>query len=428
MARGFVIDLNLSEMDSRNKDTLALNNLGGAGTSSALSLFINNTSNESVMKNSRSYNITNIERPLSGGQPGNQLFFRFGVPIDFRVGNLINITGVTPAEYNLVDARVSVIGTDFFVIDITSEDVFPAYVSGGVAEGSDFITESIPLGSGPFQTTRFSRRNDEQVVFSNNTRVTVKRTESESNYVVINSDGVDSFQLAVEVSPGVLSSAAFFADTSNIISIKRKDEVTLQNISNLNPFRLSTIADNRNQGGSGGGGEFGDGGVLGLGGIQAGDLVPITDRTTLQEIFSGINTAVDLYNFRRRRSVVVNEEAFYDLPITFDGALAIKNTEEIDITTPGAPGLFIYNGNDSVRAFSDNSNPWSDTVVGSGYTVTQSTVATVRALEVTRPNFEDLNVTVESGNALSEYTHKIPIRVEDGTGERTYFLLAKLVN
>ena len=414
MARGFVIDLNLSEMDSRNKDSLALNNLGGAGTSSALSLFINNTSNESVMKNSRSYNITNIERS------GNQLFFRFGVPIDFKVGNLINITGVTPAEYNLVDARVSVIGTDFFVIDITSEDVFPAYVSGGVAEGSDFITENF---SNPSRTV-FTRRNEEQVVFSNNTKVTVElQSSSAIQATVINSDGVDSFQLSV--SAGLPFG---FGDPDDILSITRKDEVTLQNISNLNPFRLSTIADNRNQGGSGGGGEFGDGGVLGLGGIQAGDLVPITDRTTLQEIFSGINTAVDLYNFRRRRSVVVNEEAFYDLPITFDGALAIKNTEEIDITTPGAPGLFIYNGNDSVRAFSDNSNPWSDTVVGSGYTVTQSTVATVRALEVTRPNFEDLNVTVESGNALSEYTHKIPIRVEDSTGERTYFLLAKLVN
>jgi len=424
MARGFVIDLNLSEMDSRNKDSLALNNLGGAGTSSALSLLINNTSNESVMKNSRSYNITNIERT------GNQLFFRFGVPIDFRVGNLINITGVTPAEYNLVDARVSVIGTDFFVVDVTSEDVFPAYVSGGVAEGSDFITETIfktVVGQGTFPTTLFSRRNDEQVVFSNNTRVTVTTTDSESQYVVIDSDGVDSFQLSIET-PFGLYNTVNFPNPSDIISITRKDEVTLENISNLNPFRLSTIANNRNQGPSGGGGEFGDGGVLGVSGIDAGDLIPITDRSTLQEIFSGISNNIDLYSFRRRRSVVVDEDAFYDLPITFDGALAITNTSEIDITTEGSPGIFIYNGSDSVRAFSDNSNPWSDTVVGSGYTTTQSTVATVRTLQATRPNFEDLNVVVESGDALNEYTHKIPIRVEDGTGERTYFLLAKLVN
>jgi hypothetical protein len=58
MTIGHIIDRNLSESNNRDKDSRALDNLGGEGISNDISLFINNTNNKSIIF-SNEYTISN---------------------------------------------------------------------------------------------------------------------------------------------------------------------------------------------------------------------------------------------------------------------------------------------------------------------------------------------------------------------------------
>lgn len=628
MALGFVINNNLNEMDTRNKDVLSLNNLGGDGTAQNLSLFINNTRNESVLKAERFFSIINATYDPSTGF----LRFVFDEDIDFLSGRLVTISGVNPAQYNLVNARIAIAEKnsitifyqagltlppytplqlapetvnfeEFFDTDgvtnnftlslasidaknllvsidgvtqstsayslsasaltfsevlsegkrirvlhfnhlideINDEDIFDAdgqnnlftlshttlkeenvLVSiDGVIQTTDsytlltgatstlrfsevlpegsrvralnlkkleesgntediliadgvtrsftlsqipfkeedilvsidgilqstssyqvtgstlLLTELLPVGSrirvlhlnqsldldepsGGIATSRdyFIQQNEagedivfrgnlEQVVFSNNTPI----IHDDLEYNVVNSNGLDSFQL--EDAQGNK-----FTPTKDLI---RKDEITFDNIVNLYPQVLQPISTNNNRGNQ----EDSDNAFQISPIVDNDDITPLIDAYTLQDLFVSTNASIDAYSFRRSISVVTNDPINFDRTYNTDASITVENTENIPLNDEGSPGIFIYNGTDSIRAFSDNSNPWSNTTPGSGYTETQASVATVRKLEITRPNFESLSVNSDSGN-LFTFTHKVPLRVEDGTGERTYFLLASL--
>ena len=80
--RGHVIDLNLSELDIREKDRNSLNNLGGEGIADDISLFINNLKNTSIIPKEK-YSVvqTNINGTL---QPVIKLNDVFMVPFSNR--------------------------------------------------------------------------------------------------------------------------------------------------------------------------------------------------------------------------------------------------------------------------------------------------------------------------------------------------------
>ena len=80
--QGHVIDLNLSELDSREKDRNSIDNLGGEGMADDLSLFINNLKNTSVIKKEKFSVIqTNINGTL---QPVIKINDPFIVPFSNR--------------------------------------------------------------------------------------------------------------------------------------------------------------------------------------------------------------------------------------------------------------------------------------------------------------------------------------------------------
>lgn len=387
MAQGFVVALNLGEMNTRDLDTLALNNLGGDGTARDLSLFSNNNNNFSVMKPERSFSISNVT------VDGSRIIYESQT--DFRAGMIVDITGIDPVEYNKESARISVASDSAFEVLDSFASSYDPYVSGGSVVGADYKI---------VDTNYISRANEEQVVFSNKTKIIHEGTE----YTVINSDGNDKFQL-------IDDQENIFVPTGELI---RSDLITSQNVENLRPSVLRVVTNQESE-------DNEDAFSPPTLGVESTDVLPLADRITLIDLYSSVFDQIDSYLFRRKISIVMNDEVNFDVTLNFDSTVTVKNTQNLDITSPNTPGIYIYNGTNSTRAFSDNSDPWETTEQESGYTTTEASVATIRKLVLSNPDFESLTTNISTGDVADTYTHKVPVKLNDGTGERTYYLLVE---
>lgn len=311
MAQGYVQILNLSESDSLNNDTSAINNLGGTGIANDIRLFSNNVSNE-----------TTIEAG----------------------------TFTVQQKYAILDTNVY------------------------------------------------------EIALSNRTKV----SHNGQNLIVVNSNGVDRFRLEDNDGLVITPNASF--------DIVRQDIVRLSNIQNLIRSGIST-----NQTQNAFSGE--DAIDVGESSITASSVS--NRRILLEEEFSVINSTLDKYRFDRTFSIVTDIPQSFDRRVRYRSTITITNDDSISLpTTPGttdnAPGIFIASDTDAQRAFSNNNNPWSNTVLGSGYMVTSSSKATIASLVLTNPDFESLATnTVSSSNVVQDYTHKIETIIN---GE-TYYLM-----
>ena len=399
MAKGFVSIRNLNESDSRDADSLALNNLGGDGTSRNLALFSNNNQNVSVLKPPRSFNITSVSVEVSG------VFVRivYECDHDFVPGMLVDVTGIVPSQYNKTKARVSIVtNTTFQVLDSLAEGYPPVTdVASATASGADYVIN--------YALNRFERNNDEQVIFTNKTKVTY----DEVQYTVEQSDGENRFKLVDDQGNEFVPSQG-----SELKPIIRKDLVTLANLSNLRPDKLDPISRQEE-------GEEEISVVPLFSGSSEENLIPFSERFTIQQYYDSIYNNIDKYLFRRKISVVNNDDVVFDVSYNTDATITIENVSDTPIDQAQSPGLYIASGDSAVRAFSDNSNPWSQTdIVNNGYNITNASKATIRNLVLTDPNFEDSTTTVVAeSNVMQNFTHKLPVRINDGTLERTFFIL-----
>ena len=243
--RGFIRDANFNESKTADSDKRILDNLAGAGISSDIALFSNNTN---------------------------------------------NISTILPTEYVVVNGN-------------------------------------------------FTLTNNFMLPYANNTIVTYDNTE----YIVKNSNLKDSFQLVLPDTPN-----SPFIPVAPFIEIIRKDNILFENITNLNPQRLSTKATNRSN----------------IDGIDS------YDPYTYYEINENIDAIVqsnEIYEYKRNSALMSDSENVLDTPLIVNGTIAITNvdtngnpsTGNLDINND--PGMFISNGTNKIRAFSDNSQPWSKT-------------------------------------------------------------------
>lgn len=243
-----------------------------------------------------------------------------------------------------------------------------------------------------------------QIVFSNRTKV----THNGSNLTVVNSNGFDRFRLENDSGTLITPNPSF--------DIVRSDIVRLDNIKNLITSSPSTdqsstaLSDEEDNS------------------VSESSIAIVGDtnvRLTLEELFQRNEESIDKYRFDRTFSIVTDTPISFNSRVRYRSTISITNDEAVSLpTSPGvtdnAPGIFIATDTDSQRAFSNNNNPWSGTVLGSGYLLTSASQASVATLLLTDPDFESLSTdTILPSNAGQDYTHKIEVSVN---GE-TYYLL-----
>ena len=233
-----------------------------------------------------------------------------------------------------------------------------------------------------------------KVTFSDGTLIS--HDGSAYQYIVKNSNGVDRFQLydtldAVFVPTGVL---------------KRNDTVTSVNLGNLSRKPIITNIER----------------VSGLVGTE--DLY---NSQSINSQTSYIDGNIASFYYKRERTPRVYEASVFNSPVAFSGPVRITNDDNTQ-QSAYTPGLFIVDvsapDSPGIRAFGDESNPWSADVGELKTTEDNSKVSTLK-LEPSSNSVPNFNSTLDDHYIVEEisagdYTHKLPVTVN---GQQYYLLL-----
>lgn len=251
-----------------------------------------------------------------------------------------------------------------------------------------------------FMDGKFVITNSFMLPFANNTLVTYDNIE----YIVKNSNLKDSFQLVLPSTPN-----SPFIPQEPFKNIIRKDNVTFENITNLNPQRLETKATT----------------VSNIEGITEYDPYTIYG---INENINAIVQSTEIYEYKRSSALMSDSPGVIDAPLLVNGTVVITNldangnpvTGNFDIDND--PGMFISNGTDKIRAFSDNSQPWAK---NTGSLSTTSSEININNLIMTNPSITGISVTSipeETINtSLKNVYYSIPVTINN----ENYYLLCK---
>ena len=305
---------------------------------------------------------------------------------------------------------------------------------------------------------------DNKFAFSNGTRLSLNGGLDLFPFVVVDSNGRDEFRI-VEFTETYPYNAADYefpfagADIPNLV-LTRKDEITVENITNLSRPRLILVdvageGEDVGTGGDDGGGE--DGGLGGLGTEGA----SIFDNVGTYDQIDYIASAIGRLTAKKSRTILTDRSSFFSENLRFKGTLRLTNDGQNQIYNngQGAPGLFIYNTatGQEIRAFSGSDNPWEEALATFEDSTQKNALKTASAkAQITnlvldpdgggsgnssrgfRPKLikkNDSGTVVDAilhidGNASSsqqltqgEYTHKVPVTIN---GEQ-FFMLVKEV-
>ena len=268
--------------------------------------------------------------------------------------------------------------------------------------------------------------------FSNDTTVDVVKYENESDQenqigaeilrtlIAFDSNGIDSFRLKDGDGNPVTNSSLF---KGNLISLRRSNAVTNQNLQNIKRERLPVIKP-------------------GLEETIDTDIIDITifDETSVTDAYENADRSISfLQSVKESVPSTLKDTILNNKDIIFDGNIRILNTSNTAIAgNPDAPGLYIIADGTPLLAFSDTSNPWteesSDPESGASLK-TLATTSTVETLQIKNENTASANGTIpefegdwansasSANGSITEFTHKIPIKIDGNT--TTVFLLAK---
>ena len=416
--QGYRRDLNLKETTN---DTVALDNLAGAGTADDLSYIQNNLRNKSSVsfnsitsdgffsfENDRQITISGLS--AEGDATSTAISIFLPDPYLFKFGDFIQLSGISESGATALNGQYSVnaVSPDLKTVFVSKkgvnytnpsmsisgvtftlkvQDIF-AFTNGDVVNLSEDVTFNLAIG-GPTLTLA-----------------------SNIDYYVIEANGVNKFKLSTtENGTSVLPPAGVSGGTPNNFQIKRQDAVHQQQVINF----IKPQVQNTD-------GEFD---------WLDGNTVNSTFDTTQSNIESA--EYFTLKKYRGDQNVTTSES------IKFEGSVVLNDPDNYnqtgDLVTnkgiTGAPAPGIYIGD--TRAFSSDNNPWSesssDTGDANSKLTTESEEVSIGELAFLDGNNSmvitgiDNDVSTVSGTADS-FTHKIPIQIQDGSGNKeTYYLL-----
>ena len=409
--QGFRRDLNLFETED---DRTAFDNLAGSGTNKDIELLQNNLRNISSIPffavdsngffSTASDKIIGISSITAKGDTDLDGNKKTDIQITLinsfllKFGDIVKIRGITGAGSNIVNGDFSVRGVSndltTFEVRKTGVDYSETYTS---VVGVTFSISSQDI----FSFTKDDVVNVSQEVVSAGTTVLSPNVD----YYVSEFDGLSKFKLSTSPSTVGFNTVVIAGGASltpDNFQFNRKDAVHQQQLLNyiqpdIQDNDFSYLDGNNINGGMDQSQSNIESGEFFMGKKYRGD----SDTTTTDPIaFEG--------------SVVINDPANYN-------NLASNITDNNPVRR--SPGVYIGD----TRAFSSDNNPWNK--VGTALTTSAEEVSIGELAFLDGTNSMVItgisdDVSTVSGEVASSFTHKIPIKVQDASGnQESYFLL-----
>tara|TARA_Y100001935_G_scaffold108072_1_gene89748 strand:+ start:2659 stop:3921 length:1263 start_codon:yes stop_codon:yes gene_type:complete len=411
--QGYRRDLNLQETTN---DTVALDNLAGAGTADDISYLQNNLRNTSNIPfnaidsngffsfaNDRlitASSIVSIGNSDSNGNDINESTIQVGLTNSYllKFGDLVEISGITESGATDLNGQYSVtavspdLETVTFIKSGIHTDVSPSL------SGVTFKLKSQNI---------FVYTDGDVVGVNENVTIGGVSFQENTNYIVVESDGVSKFKLSNDGTTAISITANATANPDNF-QFKRQDPVHQEQIIN---YIKPQIQDT----------EF--------------FRYPDDINGTFDSTQSNIESAefFSLKKYRGDQSITTPDS------IKFEGSINLHDPDNYNqtgdlvtnkgVTGEPAPGIYIG----PTRAFSSDNNPWVESAgTGSvnGKLTTESEEVSIGELAFLDGNNSmvitgiDNDVSAVSGVVASSFTHKVPIQIQDGSGNKeTYYLL-----
>ena len=405
--QGYRRDLNLQETTN---DTVALDNLAGAGTADDISYLQNNlrnTSNVGFNKiDSNGFFSFAEDRLISasaisteGDGTNTVITVTLTNPYLLKFGDLVQLEGIT--ENTSLNAQYSVTSVSPNLTTITFVKSGLNYTNTGLSlSGVSFSLKSQNI---------FTYTDEDVVNLSENVTIGGVNLTENTNYYVVESDGISKFKLSTTLGGSAITIAGNSTANPDNFQFKRKDDVHQQQVINYIPPEVQDTED------------FG---------------YPSDINSTIDATQSNIESAeyFTLKKYRSDQSITTPDS------IKFEGSINLHDPDNYNQTgslvtnqgVTGAPAPGIYIGD--TRAFSSDNNPWVESTADSGNAdsklTTESEEVSIGELAFLDGNNSmvitgiDNDVSTVSGVVASSFTHKIPIQVQDGSGNKeSYYLL-----
>jgi len=410
--QGYRRDLNLQETTN---DTVALDNLAGAGTADDISYLQNNLRNTSNIPfnniDSNGFFSFATDRLISAsaisteGDGTNTLItVTLTNPYLLKFGDLVELEGITENTSLNTQYSVTTASPDLTKIFFTKS-------------GLDYTNSSISLSGVTFKLKSqniFVFTDGDVVNLSENVTISSVNLTENTNYYVVESDGISKFKLSTTLDGSAIVIPANATANPDNFQFKRKDDVHQQQVINYIP---PDVQDTEN--------------------FNYPSDINGTIDTTQGNIESAEYFTVKKY--RSDQSITTPDS------IKFEGSINLHDPDNYNQTgdlvqnknldgsvIPGAPAPGIYIGD--TRAFSSDNNPWVESTDDDGGSTSKLTTES-EEVSIGELAFLDGNnsmvitgiendVSTVSGVVASSFTHKIPIQIQDGSGNKeSYYLL-----
>ena len=405
--QGYRRDLNLQETTN---DTVALDNLAGAGTADDISYLQNNlrnTSNVGFNKiDSNGFFSFATDRLISASAISTQgdgtnttITVTLTNPYLLKFGELVELSGISESTSLTAQYSVTAVSPDLKTITF-------------VKSGLNYTNSGLSLSGVSFKLkvqNIFVFTDGDVVNLSENVTIGGVSLTENTNYYVVQSDGIGKFKLSTTLGGSAISITGSATASPDNFQFKRKDDVHQQQVINYIPPEVQDE-------------EF--------------FSYPSDINSTIDETQGNIESAeyFTLKKYRSDQSVTTSES------IKFEGSINLHDPADYNQTgslvknegVTGAPAPGVYIGD--TRAFSSDNNPWVESAgTGSvdGKLTTESEEVSIGELAFLDGNNSmvitgeiDDDVSTVSGVVASSFTHKIPIQVQDGSGNKeSYYLL-----
>ena len=404
--QGYRRDLNLEETTN---DTVALDNLAGAGTADDISYIQNNLRNTSNIPfnsiDSNGFFSFATDRLISASAISTQgdgtnttITVTLTNSYLLKFGDLVELSGITESTSLNAQYSVTAVSPDLKTITF-------------VKSGLNYTNSSLSLSGVSFKLkvqNIFVFTDEDIVNLSDDVSVGGVSLTKNTNYYVVESDGISKFKLSTTLGGSAISITGSATANPDNFQFKRKDDVHQQQIINYIPPEIQDTED---------------------------FSYPSDINSTIEETQGNIESAeyFTLKKYRSDQSITTPES------IKFEGSINLHDPDNYNQTgslvtnqgVTGAPAPGIYIGD--TRAFSSDNNPWVESTDDDGGSTskltTESEEVSIGELAFLDGNNSmvitgiDNDVSTVSGIVASSFTHKIPIQVQDGSGNKESFYL-----
>ena len=411
--QGFRRDLNLKETED---DRTAFDNLAGSGTNKDISFLQNNLRNLSSIPfyvvdsdgffstaNDKVIGITSITANGVVDNDGNKSTTIQVSLIDphlIKFGDLVKISGITGTGLKIVNGEFSVSGASndlkTFSFSKVGSALTETYTS---VSGITFSLSAADIFS--FTKDDVINVNQEVKLVGSGTTILSLNTD----YYVSDSDGLTKFKLSTSPSTvgfNTISIAGGSSLTPDNFQFNRKDPVHQQQIIN---YIQPDIQD---------------------------DEFSYLDGESINGTMDSTQANIETAEYFMSKKYRGDADTTTTDPIAFEGSVVINdpnnyNNVASNITNNNpvrrSPGVYIGD----TRAFSSDNNPWNK--VGTALTTSAEEVSIGELAFLDGTNSMVItgigtDIRPVSGEIASSFTHKIPVKVQDASGnQESYFLL-----